>query len=127
MALPASGEITMAMINTELGYASNATISLNDTAVRNLAGKPSGQIAMNDFYGKSSIQWFFSRITPGYWWYQDGYDGLFEIVWNDVLIVAFSYPPAPEPGTSYVFGGYRYYRGTYAGTGSDFYVRREPA
>ncbi len=52
MTLPASGTISFANINTELGYAPNAVISLNDTAVRNLAGKPSGQISLSDFYGK---------------------------------------------------------------------------
>lgn len=54
MTLPASGAISMADINTELGYASTAAISLNDAAVRTLAGKASGAIAMIDFYGKSA-------------------------------------------------------------------------
>jgi len=54
MALPSSGIITAAMINAELGRASNAAINLNDPAVRALAGKPSGAISFSDFYGKSS-------------------------------------------------------------------------
>lgn len=54
MALPASGLITAAMINQELGRASNAALSLNDPAVRALAGKPSGAISFSDFHGKSS-------------------------------------------------------------------------
>ena len=41
------------MINTELGRAANTPISLNDPAVRQLAGKPSGTISMRDFHGKS--------------------------------------------------------------------------
>lgn len=54
MALPASGLITAAMINKELGRAENATFSLNDAAVRALAGKSPGAISFADFYGKAS-------------------------------------------------------------------------
>ena len=55
MTLPYSGNpISMSQVNVELGYASNATISLNDTDVRALAGKASGTISLNDFHGKSS-------------------------------------------------------------------------
>lgn len=44
----------MSQVNTELGYSSNATISLNQTAVRTLAGVPSGTISMNNLRGKSN-------------------------------------------------------------------------
>ena len=54
MALPASGAISLANVNTELGVASNTTRSLNDAAVRSLFGKASGVISMSDGYGKSS-------------------------------------------------------------------------
>lgn len=54
MTLPASGLITMAQINTELGRASNANSNLNETALRTLAGKSSGVISLSDFYGKSN-------------------------------------------------------------------------
>ena len=54
MTLPSTGTITMADINTELGYSSTATITLNDAAVRGLAGIPSGAISLNDFHGKSN-------------------------------------------------------------------------
>lgn len=53
MALP-TGTISMSQVNTELGYSSTALISLNDTAVRTLAGKPSGIISMDDLRGKSA-------------------------------------------------------------------------
>jgi len=53
MTLPASGQISMSQVNTELGYASNAQISLNDAAVRALAGIPSGAISLNDLHGKT--------------------------------------------------------------------------
>lgn len=55
MALPTSGAISLANVNTELGVASNTTRSLNDAAVRSLFGKASGVISMSDGYGKSSL------------------------------------------------------------------------
>ena len=54
MALPNSGVMTAAMINLELKRAENAPFSLNDPDVRKLAGKLSGAISFQDFYGKSS-------------------------------------------------------------------------
>lgn len=55
MALPASGAITFANVNTELGLTSTAQISLNDTAVRNLFGIASGAISMSNGYGKANV------------------------------------------------------------------------
>lgn len=54
MTLPSTGVITAAMINRELGRADNTPFSLNDPAVRALAGKPSGGISFADLRGKSS-------------------------------------------------------------------------
>ena len=54
MALPSSGSITMAQVNVELGKAANAGITMNDSAVRALAGVPSGAISMSNLHGKSS-------------------------------------------------------------------------
>jgi len=54
MTLPASGLITMANVNQELRRASpyNQAISMNDTAVRTLAGAPSGVYWMSNLHGK---------------------------------------------------------------------------
>jgi len=41
-------------INIELGRAATATTSLNEAAVRTLAGVPSGAISLSNFYGKSN-------------------------------------------------------------------------
>lgn len=54
MALPTSGNITMAMVKTELGLSSSTTLSLTDSRVRSLAGKPSGSISLSDLRGKSA-------------------------------------------------------------------------
>lgn len=48
MSLPASGQIDMGQVRQLLGYSSVASISLNDTQVRILFNKPSGQISLAD-------------------------------------------------------------------------------
>jgi len=41
-------------VNIELGRSATASINMNESAVRTLAGVPSGAISMNNFYGKSN-------------------------------------------------------------------------
>ena len=55
MTTPSSGPINAQHINTELGRPSTQLLSLNDSAVRTLAGRPSGTISYNDLRGKSSF------------------------------------------------------------------------
>lgn len=54
MALQTSGAISLSGINVELKLSATATISLNDSAVRGLFGKPSGVISPSDGYGKAN-------------------------------------------------------------------------
>ena len=63
MALQTSGAISLQQVNVELGNTSTATISLNDTAVRTLLGKPSGTISMQDAYGKSAEIRFINTVA----------------------------------------------------------------
>lgn len=48
----------MSDVNTELGRSATANISLNETAVRTLAGVASGTISMNNLRGKSNAPTF---------------------------------------------------------------------
>lgn len=64
MALNSSGPISFGgstvgqSINLELGVSATALASINSTSFRNLAGVPSGQISVSNFYGKSSTSYF---------------------------------------------------------------------
>jgi hypothetical protein len=55
MTLPTTGPISLANVNVELGLSSTATISLNQTNVRTLAGIASGTISMSDLRGKTNV------------------------------------------------------------------------
>lgn len=61
MALPSSGEISLADVRAELGL--TGEISLNQGTVRSLAGKASGEISLGDLRGKSSL--VLVTVTPG--------------------------------------------------------------
>lgn len=75
MTLPASGAISLGNVNTEIGYSSTATISLNDTNVRVLAQKSSGVIAMSDLQGKA---WLTQEMVMD--WVQDNRGSVFNWV-----------------------------------------------
>jgi len=53
MTLPATGPLTVSMINTELGRVPAARFHLNGADERALAGVPTGAVSFADFYGKS--------------------------------------------------------------------------
>jgi len=56
MTLQTSGRIDVSDINVELGRSSNATGSLNSADFRDLADRPTGSIALSNFYGKSYVE-----------------------------------------------------------------------
>lgn len=53
MTLP-TGAIALSQVNTELNRPATQNIQMNDSAVRGLAGKPSGAVDMNSLRGKSA-------------------------------------------------------------------------
>ncbi len=57
MTLP-TGTIALSQVNTELGLSSTALISLNDAAVRTLAGVSVGAISMDNLRGKTQSFYF---------------------------------------------------------------------
>lgn len=73
MALPSTGSISMSQVNTELKKSATATISLNDSAVRKLAGKTSGTISMNDLRGKKA-----SESVSNYLLFENTFEGVNE-------------------------------------------------
>jgi hypothetical protein len=54
MTLPSTGAISLSDVNAELCRSPTAPISLNDSEVRALAGKPTGAISMQDLRGKTA-------------------------------------------------------------------------
>jgi hypothetical protein len=54
MPLPTTGPLSLSAVNTELGRPATATISLGETAVRALAGVPTGPIGKASLRGKSA-------------------------------------------------------------------------
>tara|TARA_Y100000817_G_scaffold60478_3_gene45264 strand:- start:6496 stop:7620 length:1125 start_codon:yes stop_codon:yes gene_type:complete len=74
MTTPSSGPISAQHINTELGYPTTQQLSLNDSAVRTLAGVSSGTISYNDLRGKSSFTAVAATgpTAPGYNTYDIG-------------------------------------------------------
>ena len=56
MTMPSSGPISLGQANTELGRSATATLTMNDSALRTLAGVGGSgtQWSMNSLYGKSA-------------------------------------------------------------------------
>lgn len=71
--LPETGSISMSQVNVELKKSETAVITLNDTDVRKLAGKPSGVISMNDLRGKKA-----SEYVENYHLYSNTWTGVSE-------------------------------------------------
>lgn len=68
MTLPV-GQISLGEVNVELGLSATAQISLNDAAVRSLAGVPSGAISMSNLQGKSNDPTFMASLYSAVWGY----------------------------------------------------------
>ena len=73
--LPETGSISMSQVNVELKKNETAVITLNDTDVRKLAGKPSGVISMNDLRGKKASEYVENYIILNKSFSKSFYDG----------------------------------------------------
>lgn len=82
MTLPA-GQISLSEVNVELNLSPTATISLNDAAVRALAGVPSGAIAMSNLQGKSNDPYFMGSLYSGVYGYYTFVDSSGNIYQNN--------------------------------------------
>lgn len=60
-----TGTIGLSDVNVELGRAYNTPINLNESAVRSLAGVPSGSISMENLRGKTYVQFWYSGHAYG--------------------------------------------------------------
>ena len=65
MTLPSAFNISFSAINTELGRSATATINLNDTQVRQLAGFLSGTIKMSNLLAKTWATSFSTSVLGG--------------------------------------------------------------
>ena len=80
MTLPVSGSLSFNQIRSELGL--GGALSLNDTAVRALAGKPSGIISVSDLFGKSALPHLSNPFYVG----QDNFQNDFTSGWGYAII-----------------------------------------
>lgn len=90
MTTPSSGEINVQHVNSELGYSTTRGLNMSDAAVRNLAGKASGNINFSDLRGKSNgyIHKTGTAYANAYTGGEDGYNGSMRI--NNKYLAVYS-------------------------------------
>jgi len=87
MTLPASGAISLANVNTEIGFDSDDHITLDDVGVRALFEVLSGTISLSDGHGKSASGTVTIPINSNTddVWYRS-YDGVFRTTGNYTVV-----------------------------------------
>jgi|GEM_PF-4867533 len=115
MTLPNSGVMTSSMINQELGREENALFNLGGEYERALAGKPTGPISFNDFYGKIMREPFEGEYFEHYVfeWAHMSQSGSGHLIWNGVWITSNSHWMHNSP--VYSHDGWLYHKGTALG------------
>lgn len=88
MTLPVSGSLSFNQIRSELGL--GGALSLNDTAVRALAGKPSGIISVSDLFGKSALPHLSNPFYVG----QDNFETRTTGTISDTVMLVSVTPPS---------------------------------
>jgi hypothetical protein len=119
MTMPSSGPISLGQANTELGRSATATLTMNDSALRTLAGVGGSgtQWSMNSLYGKSAITISLAGLTGVYGLAYPGNTAYAELIFNSNGTV--------QQGTSDsgIQSNSSWATPTTAGIGSSYWVR----
>jgi hypothetical protein len=121
MTLPASGSISLGMVNTELNWPSTRVISFNDAYVRQIAQVPSGSFSFSNLRGKTRYPQPFGdgtgpadfylktgSVVDSYWEFANNFQTI-NILYNGTNVYSQSFM-SPST-TSVTVGGRTYYRG----------------
>lgn len=104
MALPTTGTISLLQVAAELGV--TPPLSLNDSRTRNLAGKPAGNISLNDLRGKTAASIKIIQFSEERFVRDDGWDQWYQM--SDQFFLQAVGTTITSRTWSVIQGGYAY-------------------